>query len=452
MTAVAATPADRIGMPFQAMPEPPRFGLAGHLPEWLGVDNARGVLQRLLRYAEHCGPVARVSLGPVRMVVISDPAIAADVLADPRANHKGAVYGLTRVVLDNVLLLNGAAWSAHRRTYREALRDVDVVGAAELVTRRHVDALAARGDAPLRLDREVLRLAGDVVGQFVAGVTLPATLEPHRERVQYELAAVGIDLQCQPWTFLSPLRWLRLRRSVAAVRGFFRDAVRRRLAAPTAAADVLAGFLALARTGEYGGDLEALQEGVVNVFFTAHDVLASSTAWTLYLLARHPDVQRDLRASLRAGDRDLLRRVVKEGLRLYPGYSLFGRTTRAPMTIGGYEVPRGTMLIASPFVTHRLARHWPNPGEFDPGRWCGRPNGAPPPAARDHYFPFGTGARGCLASHLAFPAIEAIVAGLVRAFDLRADPDHDPGLEYWGTTHARHGMPVRLLRPPADAA
>lgn len=445
---MTAATLDESALPFKKMPEPPRFGLAGHLPEWLGVENARDVLARLQRYAAQCGPVARVSLGPVRMVVISDADIAAEVLADPRANHKGAVYGLTRVVLDNVLLLNGAAWERHRRIYRQALRGVDAVGAATLVVRRFLAELVV-GEAPLRLDTAVFRLVGDVVGQFVAGVRIPDELEPHRRRVQHELAAVGIDLQTQPWTYLSPLRWIRLRRSVAAVRRFFAVAVRRRLLAGDDVPDVLGGFLALARAGEYPGDADSLQEGVVNFFFTAHDVLASSATWVLYLLAQHPAIQSELRAALRAGDGDLLRRIIKEGLRLYPGYSLFGRTTRATMTIGGYVVPRGTMLIASPYVTHRLERRWEEPGRFDPDRWRGRATGTPAPTAKDSYMPFGTGARACLASHLAFPVLEAVVAEIVGHLELQAVPGHDPGLAYWGTAYPRHGMPVRVRPAPA---
>lgn len=426
--------------PYLAIPEPPRWGRAGHLPEWLGLENARSVLERLLDYAEQCGPLARVTLGPVRLLSIADPAIAAEVLADPRANHKGAAYVLTRVVLDNVLLLNGEAWETHRRIYRQALRHVDAVSAAREVARARADRLA-EGAREVVLDEVVWRLVGDVVGRFVAGVELTDELEPHRHRVQYELAAVGIDLQCQPWAYLDPTRWWKLRRSVRASRAFFRSAVEQRIASGEERPDVLGGFLALAREGSYPGDADAIQEGVVNVFFTAHDVLASSTAWTLYLLAQRPELQARLRART---DPDELRRVVKEGLRLFPGYGLFGRTTLDDMVIGGHHVPRGTMLIVSPFVAHRLERHWKDARTFDPDRWIGRSPAPPPPQARDEFLPFGSGARGCLASHLAFPVMETIVREVIDRVELRADPAHDPGISYVGTAYTKRGMPVAV--------
>jgi cytochrome P450 len=436
------------------MPEPPRRAALGHLPDWMGIENATRVLERILGYAEHCGPVARVSLGPMNMVVISDAEAASIALADPRANYKGASYVLTRAVLDNVLLLNGAAWEKHRALYRKALRGVDVIGPGRALTRAFAERIASEhGD--VMLDREVLRLVGDVVARFVAGVPgIPPEVEPHRHRVQYELAAIGIDLLCQPWTYLSPRRWTRMRRSVREARRFFRSAVDARLARPDPEArDILNGFIALAAAGEYPGDAESIQEGVVNFFFTAHDVLASSTSWTLHLLATHPEVQARLRADLRTSEGPAaLERVMKEGLRLFPGYGLFGRTTRAPMEIAGYSVPRGTLLIVSPFVTHRLERYWPRAKEFDPERWRERSSGQPAPTARDHYLPFGSGARACLASHLAFPLASTLVREVIEHVELVADRAHDPGLVYWGTSYARHGMPVRVKRVPGDAS
>jgi len=435
------------------MPEPARNRWGGHLGDWLGLQNAKGVLFRLLRYAETCGPVARVTLGPARMVLISDAALAAEVLDDERANFKGAAYILTRAVLDNVLLLNGEAWQTHRKAYRQALRDVDVIGSANAVATR---ALARTSAGPLALDAFVSQLVGNVVADFVAGVELSPDFEPHRRRIQYELAGLGIDLQCQPWAYLSPRRWLELRRSVQAARRFFRDGVERRVRHPDAAArDVLNGFIALAREGAYPRGADALQEGVVNFFFTAHDVLSSSTAWCLHLLAGHPTIQASLAASL-AGlpegplDRRLLDeqhelgRVLCEALRLFPGYALFGRTTQADMPIGGYHVPRGTMLIISPFVIHRLERHYPRATEFDPDRWLGRnlvPSATP---TGGQYMPFGAGARGCLASHLAFPIMKTVVAQLIRRFEIVAAVDHEPKIAYWGTSYSENGLPVVL--------
>jgi cytochrome P450 len=406
------------------------------------------------------------------MIVVSDTDLAAALLDDERANYKGASYILTRAVLDNVLLLNGEAWRTHRKAYRLALRDVDVKGVAKACVDGFVRDLAQAGarGASVPLDRAVSDLVRDLVGGFVLGAQLPASFEADRARIQYELAGLGIDLQCQPWKYLSPMRWVRLRRAVAAARTLFREHVERRLARPDPdARDVLAGFMRLARAGEYPSDVSALVDGAVNFFFTAHDVLTSSASFCLHLLASHPDEATKLRAETASrpdGDGDLdfdgrprLDAVVRESLRLYPGYALFGRTLQADVVVGGYRVPRGTLAIVSPFVTHRLERNFDDAARFVPDRWRSRGPTSLAPSASHGYLPFGSGARGCLASHLAVPILKTIASRTTRALDLRAVPGHVPRLAYWGSAYSENGLPVTVARAapqssvePRDAA
>lgn len=440
--------------PYREIPEPPRpdawgrLGRAlGHLPEWVGLFHAEDVLLRMLRYAEQCGPMARVTLGPMRLVVVSDAELAGKLLSDRRANHKGLSYILTRAVLDNVLLLNGPAWEHHRTLYKKTLKSADAVPVAEDVTRQAVRSWLASPDRRA-FDHDVFRLVGDVAARFIAGVSITDDFEPHRHLVQYELAAIGIDLVCQPWTLLSPARYLRMRRSVAEARRFFGRAVEERLRRPDPGArDVLNGFVQLAESGGYPKTADAIQEGVVNFFFTAHDVLASSVTWTLHLLAQHPKEQARLREALQAGHGEAeLERVVKEGLRLFPGYGLFGRTVLEDLELGGHWIPQGTLVIVSPFVTHRLDRHFVEAARFDPDRWKGKP-GAPQATVKDHYLPFGSGARACLASHLAFPLVMAIVREVVTKVELTAEGDA-PQIRYWGTAYPRERLHVRTAPVP----
>ncbi len=434
--------------PFHAIPRPTHPPLVGHLPEWLGKKNAQSVLDTLLRYANECGGLVRVPLGPARMLLVSDPDAIAEVLNAEDANFKGWPYRLTRVVLDNVLLLNGEPWARHRSAYRRALRDCDVGAAGERALEPFVAGVRGRDDETIQLDEAVKMLVADCVCQLLCSVPYPRTLEPHRARVQYELAAVGIDLSCQPWAYLSPYRWTAMRRSVGAMREFFLSRVAARTQ-PGRSHDVLDGFLELAARGEYPSDPHALRDGLVNFFFTAHDVLTASASFCLYLLASHPEVQDEVRAALSNPPDDLdqvepLARVVRESLRLYPGYPLFSRRTRAPLTVSGHRVPAGTDVLISPWVLHRLERHWPDAERFDPERWRDRTSRAVGPGPRGAYMPFGGGHRSCIAFALAFPLIQQIVARIVREFRLRAVPGHTLELVYWGSVSAANGMPVSI--------
>jgi len=140
-----------------------------------------------------------------------------------------------------------------------------------------------------------------------------------------------------------------------------------------------------------------------------------------------------------------LDQVIKESLRLHPGYSLFARTPLEPMALGGYRIPKNTTCMLSPFVIHRLERHWPDPERFDPGRWPSS-DGSVLPRPETGYLPFGVGHRGCLASHLAYPLMKILVARTLRDLELRAKPGHSPRLQYWGTAFSQNGLPAELRR------
>ena len=58
-----------------------------------------------------------------------------------------------------------------------------------------------------------------------------------------------------------------------------------------------------------------------------------------------------------------------------------------------YLVPARSLVIMSPYVIHRDARWYPDPGRFDPDRWTPEFKAALPPFA---YLPFGGGARRCI--------------------------------------------------------
>jgi cytochrome P450 len=447
--------------PFHEMPRPRHHAWLGNFPEWIGMEQGRRVLQRLERYALECGPLARVPLGPTSIVAISDTELVADLLAREEANYKGWTYILTRAVMHNVLLLNGEPWAHGRRMYRNALRGADMVSSADACAQLHLAHALRPSASPRAIDvgHVAHRLVGDTVAHFVARTRIDDALDIDRARVQYELAAVGMDLQCQPWAYLWPRRWTALRASMSRLRAHFRGLVEARKAAPIDVPDVLGGVLELAGSGGHAESSSDIADTLVAIYFTAHDVLAASTGWCLWLLARHPEVQTRLRAELHALGRaptaaqligvDYLGMVVKEALRLYPGYALFGRNPQRPLQLAGYDVPRSALLIVSPYVIHRLPRYWSRPNVFDPQRWQHDPHGVPPPRPDHGYLPFGAGHRACLASRLAFPTMKLLVARLVEAVELRARMDHEPLLGYCGTLFSDNGLPAELRALPS---
>ena len=135
------------------------------------------------------------------------------------------------------------------------------------------------------------------------------------------------------------------------------------------------------------------------------------------------------------------RMVIEETMRLYPPAWLFTRSPRTDDVIGGYAIPRGSVLLISPYVTHRHSQYWEHPETFDPERF------APERAAtrsRFAYIPFGGGPHLCIGNHLALAEAQLIVASISQRYQLRLAAEHTVEPEALLLLRARHGMPMLL--------
>ena len=109
------------------------------------------------------------------------------------------------------------------------------------------------------------------------------------------------------------------------------------------------------------------------------------------------------------------RRVIEEVLRLYPPTWLTARTPVEDDTLGGYTIPAGTLVLLSPFLTHRHPDIWAAPDRFDPDRFTSERAAARPAFA---HFPFGGGPRRCVGSAFATIEMQLIVSAMAQRYRL----------------------------------
>jgi cytochrome P450 len=94
-----------------------------------------------------------------------------------------------------------------------------------------------------------------------------------------------------------------------------------------------------------------------------------------------------------------VRKVLLEGMRLYPPGWFTGRNALSEVPLGGYIVPKGANILMSQYVMHRDARWFDEPHRFLPERWTSELQGALP---RGAYFPFSMGDRHCIGESFAW--------------------------------------------------
>jgi cytochrome P450 len=128
-------------------------------------------------------------------------------------------------------------------------------------------------------------------------------------------------------------------------------------------------------------------------------------------------------------------------LRLYPPAWVFGRKAVADDEIGGYFIPANSMIVLSPYITHRHPAFWDNPELFDPERFTQERS-----ASRPHYayFPFGGGPRVCIGNHFALIEMQLILATVAQRYHLHLVPGHPVEPEALLSLRPRYGLPMTL--------
>ncbi|MGH7812616.1 MAG: cytochrome P450, partial [Candidatus Binataceae bacterium] len=218
--------------------------------------------------------------------------------------------------------------------------------------------------------------------------------------------------------------------------------------------DLLSMLLA-ARDEETGAAMAdtQLRDEILTLILAGHETTATALSWTFYLLAQHPEVREKLEAELRTAlngrppiFNDLRNltytgMVIDESMRLYPPVWTIGRSPIEDDEIGGYRIPKKSMVILSQYVTHRHPAFWDDPDRFDPERFsAARSEGRHPYA----FFPFAGGPRKCIGYLFALTEANIALAAIAQRYRLHPVPGHPVVPNPLVTLRPRDGIKVTL--------
>lgn len=409
-------------------------------------------------------------------VVISDPDAVRHVLVENAANYRKD--DLQRTVLapglgEGLLTAEGEAWKRARRTL------------APLFTPRSVAALAERMTAPA--ERTVARMARRRSGRIV-------DISADMTRVTYDILAEtmfsnaiagGADAfgkaltryfetqgRIDPLDVLGAPAWLpRIGRWMARPAiSFFETQVKTIIAERQALhaggawtpekPDLLDALLA-ARDPETGTGLGEAEVGanIVTFIGAGHETTANALTWSLYLTSLAPDVREALEAEIDAAGEDLAaaalsgerlaltRAVIEEAMRLYPPVPSLSRTALADDMAGACVIPKGALVVISPYLLHRHETLWQAPEQFRPERFL---PGAREAVSRYAYLPFGAGPRVCIGQQFAMVEAVIVLAALLRRLRFDYAGAEAPMPVQRITLRPGHGMPMRVTVRQAE--
>jgi cytochrome P450 len=447
MTA-AAPPGPRINMAFAVMAQllP---GLFQFDPLEFGVGNARAF-----------GDIVYYKAGPLRVFQVSHPDYARQVLVEePEKFHKPRLIkkAFAPFAGEGLLTSDGPLWKRQRRLMQPAFHHGALASYAEVMVghgRRSAETFTDGQVVELQAEMSALTLAivveclfGGDVTRHIAEVSrlMVAVLEGSNHRLTFVLT---------PPSWVPTPRNLRERRALARLDEILHDLIAARRAAAGGRHDLLS--MLLTAVDQDGGERMSdgqLRDEMMTLFLAGHETTANLLTWTWYLLSQHPAVETALleevdgvlqgRAPSAADLPNLPRTemVVRESLRLYPPAPGVAREPIEDVTIGGYPVPKGSLVTVNTFAMHRDARFFPEPERFDPDRFA---PGWEQRIPRYAYLPFGGGPRVCIGNSFAVMEARLILATLAQRWRLSLEPGQDVRPMQLVTVRVRHGVRMRL--------
>lgn len=410
---------------FVRPPGPPGVPFFGQ-----SLNFSRDPLAFLSRLARDYGDIAYFKLGSVDTYFLNHPDYVREALIAQRASFSITPYRarLELVVGQGLFASRGELHARQRRLMQPVLRKSRVeahINQMAALAQRTRDRWLAGGEVDIA--DEMTKLA-----MFVATkVLFNHEIEGDSDEVSRNLTVVMEAFVRIMSPFLSfslqlPLpSTLRFRRAVRELDAVIYRMIEQRKNARAEGEDLLS-LLMRAKDDETNLFMneKQLRDELLTLLIAGHETTANLLIWTIYLLAQNPEADAILHAEAKsvlggapgydAARLDRLtytKKVLLEGLRIYPPSWFFGRAALADVRLGPYAVSKGSVVLLSQYVMHRDHRFFDEPERFRPERWTDEFQAKLP---RGAFFPFSAGDRHCIGEGFAWQEALLILATLVE--------------------------------------
>ena len=410
----------------------------GHLEE-LRTDPI-GLLHRV---HEECGPVGRFTLADRDVTLVNGADVNEQFFRAPdEVLDQAAAYPFMTPIFGKGVVFDAPPEQRKQALRNQALRGDMMRGHASTIEReirRMVEPWYSLADG------ETTEI--DLL-DFFAELTIYTTSacligRRFREQIDHRFADLYHDLErgTDAWCFVDPYADIESFRLRDAARpglvALVQEIIDARVAegeVPREERDLLDVLLTLKNEdGSQHFSTDEITGMFISMMFAGHHTSSGTAAWTLIELLRHPEVMADVVAELDGlyapdgtgvapavsfqalREIPVLESALKETLRLHPPLILLLRVATDDFEIGGFTVPAGQLVGASPRVSNRLASDFPDPDSFDPGRYVDTRQ--EDLLNRWTWIPFGAGRHRCVGNAFATMQLKAIFSVMLRDFE-----------------------------------
>lgn len=377
--------------------------------------------------------------GLQNFVTLTEPEHIHHALVSANANYikAPALRVMWKPLLGNGLLTSsGDHWKKHRKTASPAFRSHVINDYAGQISNVSKETLAdwttkaATGQAiDLNMECNLIAL------KFVSTTLLSNLLtEDDISQIIKSLGQLSNKARFRDLAGLTPYLPRKLQsgkhEAIKHIRALALKALNKRKQNPNPDTDFINLFLTGIEDGrKQGTSNQDIVDEITTLIMAGFETTGVVLSCCLYLLTQMPEQYKKIIGELdlfaKGADihrEDLqqlpaLKQYIDEVMRLYPPVPVYARQAVREDEIGGVLVPKGAIVEANIWLTHRHPEHWQKPLEFMPERFHPAAMNAQQKLA---YIPFSTGARSCIGKNLALMEIPLFLATILKDLSFKA--------------------------------
>ena len=386
--------------------------------------------------SENHGSVIGLGAGPLSLAIVGDPLAIREMFGLPAKNfrwgHKFNVLGFV-VGDESMIVSDGEEHHRRRSAVQGAFSRRQLNGWIPMILQRTDQVIDRQPSATSIVD--LYRLGRSLVLEIVCEALFGS-------RLAARASEIG-DLFQRPQDYLEAPAFKQ------APHPFPRTARSRVRSDRKAMDEIIDAEIARLRANPYGesdnvlatlvseGSLSdgEMRDQVVTLIGAGYDTTSASLAWMIWRICLDPELGARLRTEAdevfgipgtptnadanTLASLDLANRTMRETTRLHPAGVISPRETAQDVSIGGFRIPKGTLILWSAYLAGRDPKFWENPLCFNPDRFIDLSD-EQAELAKLAWGPFGGGARNCIGFALAQMELTLIVSRLFQRLDLTA--------------------------------
>jgi len=422
-------------------------------------------LSTLEELRENYGNIVRFGVGNYPAVMVFDPEFHRQILRDPNSFYAYDIDlvpvhfpegSSIRKMTNGMPLMNGERHDDHRSALLPYFHKKFITryhDATVEVTNRKIASWKIGEEINMRSEME--RLAIWIATAPVLG------LDPEKEG-----EAIGMQLErtmkvlFNPFTLLFPynipgLPFHSLMKNADEMERIVRNVIASKKNEGLTGNDILSIMIQMHEEDPERMSENELLGHTTTMFRGGYNPNGMALYWTIFLLSQHPEAMKNILDEL---DRAMggneptpesieklpwLEGAIKEAMRLFPAGTWTGRLAMRDFELGSHPLPKGTWVVMSPYVIHRVPGIFPEPYRFKPERWQSEYHTA------YEFMPFSAGPRYCIGTSLGMLQLKIALSIILQRYSFKLKPGASVDCSGLNSIRPKRGLPM-IVRPRTD--